>query len=121
MAHKICLVAPYKELAAEAKILKKKQRLLIDVVIGNLEEGLQHALKAERKGAQVIIRRGGTASLIHRNVKIPVIEIQVTGYDVLRIMYPLACKGEKISYSWLSKHRIGCGIATNILIPPSKN
>jgi PAS domain S-box-containing protein len=120
MAHKICLVAPYKELAAEAKILKKKQRLLIDVVIGNLEEGLQHALKAERKGAQVIISRGGTASLIQRKVKIPVIEIQVTGYDVLHIMYPLACKGKKLAILGYQNVVLGCGIAANILNIPIK-
>lgn len=93
MTNKICLVATYRELADLARELKQELNLPIDVLEGSLEEGARQALKAEKAGAKVIISRGGTASMIRRYVKIPVVEIRVTGYDVFRSIYLLPCSG----------------------------
>jgi len=58
----------------------------LHIEIGNLNEGVALAKEAEKIGYHVIISRGGTASLIQEAVSIPVIDIQVSGYDVLRIL-----------------------------------
>jgi transcriptional regulator with PAS, ATPase and Fis domain len=58
----------------------------LDIELGNLEEGAAIAKNAENVGYHVIISRGGTASMIQEVVSIPVIDIQVSGYDMLRIL-----------------------------------
>jgi len=58
----------------------------IETVLGNVESGVEQALLAVERGADVIISRGGTASLIAENVDIPVVEIQVSAFDILRAL-----------------------------------
>jgi PAS domain S-box-containing protein len=61
----------------------------IEVFSGLLEAGLDRAMRAVKKGTDVIISRGGTASLISRHVDIPVVEIQVDALDILRALKSL--------------------------------
>ncbi len=61
----------------------------IQVVSGDLESGVESACRAVEQGADVIISRGGTASLIAKNVDIPVVEIQVSAFDILRALKQL--------------------------------
>jgi PAS domain S-box-containing protein len=86
MENNICLIAPYNELTELAKQVKQETGLNFSVRAGNLEAGVKQALAAYRAGAQVIISRGGTASSIRKHIDIPVVEIRVTGYDVLRVV-----------------------------------
>ena len=58
----------------------------IEVVPGLLEAGLEEAYRAIERGTDAIISRGGTASLIAQYVDIPVAEIQVTAFDILRAL-----------------------------------
>ncbi|WP_155894531.1 sigma 54-interacting transcriptional regulator [Desulfotomaculum nigrificans] len=88
MIERICFIAPYQELADIAEQAKRELKLDLDIRMGNLEEGIVPAQEAEREGAQVIISRGGTASIIRNHVEIPVVEIPVTGYDILKVLYP---------------------------------
>lgn len=113
--NKICLVATYRELAELARELKQELNLPIDVVEGSLEEGARQAVKAEKAGAKVIISRGGTASMIRRHVKIPVVEIRVTGYDVFRSIYPASGPGRIIGILGYQSAVIGCRPAAEIL------
>lgn len=115
MVNKICLVATYRELANLAYDLKKELNLPIDVVEGSLEEGTQQALKAEREGAKIIISRGGTASMIRRHVKIPVVEIRVTGYDVFRAIYPVSGPDRILGILGYESAVIGCRPAAQVL------
>lgn len=86
---RVLFVAPYEELAEEArktvKVLKKPCR----VIVADMSEGAAAAKKALNDGVEVIISRGGTASLIRQAVTIPVVDVEVTGYDILRAFYPL--------------------------------
>lgn len=52
--------------------------------IGDLIKGAEVAILEEKKGADVIISRGGTAQLIKKSVHIPVIDMQLSGYDMIR-------------------------------------
>ncbi|MFZ5946264.1 MAG: sigma 54-interacting transcriptional regulator [Bacillota bacterium] len=87
MNNKICFIAPYHELIGIGTEIKKELGLNIDIVFGNLESGVISALEARKRGAQVIISRGGTATAIRNEVDIPVVEIKVTGYDLLKVLY----------------------------------
>lgn len=96
MTEKICAILPYKELFEIAEYCKNQKSLDIKVKRGNLEEAIPLAIELERKGAEVIISRGGTAALIRKHVHIPVVEIKVTYLDILRILYPFRDKNNTL-------------------------
>jgi len=80
----ILLIAPNKALQETAEAVVKENGLDIDVVLGNLSNGVEIAKEAEVKGAEVIITRGGTYQVMKEALAIPVIEIQVNAFDILR-------------------------------------
>ncbi|MGN8646197.1 PrpR N-terminal domain-containing protein [Gracilibacillus sp. HCP3S3_G5_1] len=82
---KALLIAPYSGLAEIAKKVALPDDVQLDVVIGNLEEGVRKAKQAERQGYQLVISRGGTATMIQDEISIPVVHIDITGYDMLRV------------------------------------
>ena len=86
MKKKILVVAPYEGLLELfATILPRySDRIEIETVVGNLEEGLKKARKAEEQGFDAIISRGGTTEMIRAEVSLPVIDIEVSGYDYIR-------------------------------------
>lgn len=67
-----------------AEKIIKENGLNVDVVHGNLSNGVKIAKEAEKNGVEVIITRGGTFQEIKQAVEIPVVEIQVTAFDILR-------------------------------------
>lgn len=82
-AKKICVIAPYPHLSAVASRVCEELNLECDIYVGNMSEGLELALKAVEGGTRVLLSRGGTALLLRHYVKVPVIDIPVTGYDIL--------------------------------------
>lgn len=83
---KVMAIAPYTGLKELMISLGEQEDFELQVEIGDLEEGLSLAKKACDQGVDVIISRGGTAELIERKVSIPVVEIEVSGYDMLRVL-----------------------------------
>ncbi|EAX47144.1 sigma54 specific transcriptional regulator, Fis family [Thermosinus carboxydivorans Nor1] len=81
---KIAFIAPYPELAILAREVCGEKYSDVAIFYGLLENGLICAQKALSEGFQVIISRGGTANLIRNHIGIPVVEVRVTGYDILR-------------------------------------
>ncbi|MGG1558091.1 PrpR N-terminal domain-containing protein [Geobacillus thermoleovorans] len=87
MTIKTLLIAPYtglKELASS--LAKEQQGLDLTVVQADLQEAIPIVKQYENKGVDLIISRGGTAQLLRQSTSLPVIEIQVSGYDILRIL-----------------------------------
>ncbi|WP_168714385.1 PrpR N-terminal domain-containing protein [Niallia nealsonii] len=83
---KVLAIAPYEGLKELVTQLAKKEKLDIITEIGDLDKGLTLARAAKNEGIDIIISRGGTAELIQRELNIPVIEIEVSGYDMLRVL-----------------------------------
>ncbi|MEW4284518.1 sigma-54-dependent Fis family transcriptional regulator [Priestia koreensis] len=84
---KALVIAPYQGMMELLKeVSREVEGVEIQAELGNLQTGVQIAARAERQGIDVIISRGGTASMIQSAVHVPVIDIQVSGYDVLRIL-----------------------------------
>lgn len=85
---KVMAIAPYEGLkeaiisAAEAY----KDRMEITAVEANLNQSLVWAVEAEKQGYDAIISRGGTAELLLEHTKLPVISIDVSGYDYIRTL-----------------------------------
>lgn len=85
MKKKVMFIAPYQGLANIVNNMELPTELDVDVKVGNLDEGAKLASEAEEKDYDFIISRGGTATKIEQTVSIPVIHIDITGYDILRI------------------------------------
>ena len=85
----ILLIAPYKELEITAKDVIREYNFNVHIVHGNLSDGASIAKSAEENGVEIIISRGGTYQLIKDAVNIPVVEIQVSAFDILRALKKL--------------------------------
>lgn len=83
---KVFAIAPYEGLKELIIELGRNQDFEIHVEVGDLEKGVELASRAADQGYDIIISRGGTAELIQKKVSIPVIEIEVSGYDMLRVL-----------------------------------
>ncbi|SCP98796.1 PrpR N-terminal domain-containing protein [Anaerobium acetethylicum] len=80
-------IAPYDSMkTALKKAAADRADIEIDVYTGNLEEGVAIARDNLQTNYDAIISRGGTAELIGRITHIPVIEISLSVYDILRAM-----------------------------------
>jgi hypothetical protein len=81
----ILLIAPYKEMYQSARLIAEDSKYQsIDVVRGNLAEGLILAINAIESHIRVIISRGGTYRLIKQsNIGIPVVEIRSSPFDLI--------------------------------------
>lgn len=115
---KICLIAPYPELAALAREARAEAGLDFAIAVGNLEDALPAANAARADGAQVIVSRGGTAALLRQHLDIPVVEIKVTGYDVLRALYPYRGSDRTIGIVGFQNVVNGCRAVADILAIP---
>ena len=94
----ILLVAPYPDLVVQAQKVLDSSSYPVSIVQGNLYKGLRAAQKEIEDGnVHVIISRGGTASLLKQHVSVPVFEIEVSGYDLLRAIHPHVKRDKKIA------------------------
>ena len=94
----ILLVAPYNDLVKTAEATLKYSPYPVKICLGDLERGVEVAQREiADNNVQIIISRGGTASLLRKNVAVPVFEIDVSGYDLLRAIYPYAVRNRKIA------------------------
>jgi DNA-binding NtrC family response regulator len=84
---KALVIAPYEGLFEMMKEIEQNVKdFELHIELGNLYEGADIAKDAEKRGYHIIISRGGTATMIQKEASIPVIDIQVSGYDILRIL-----------------------------------
>jgi PAS domain S-box-containing protein len=86
---RIAVIAPYAELKRESEAAVEELGVDVAVEEGDLAEGVRAAKRAVDGGAEVIVSRGGTALLIAETLNVPVVEIQVSPYDILRCLHRL--------------------------------
>ncbi|GIO16441.1 sigma-54-dependent Fis family transcriptional regulator [Cohnella xylanilytica] len=87
MAIKTLVVAPYPGLVELTASLKAELKDFdIRVLQGDLSEALPLLNQIHLEGYDVIISRGGTAKLLRDHTYLPVIDIQVSGFDMMRIL-----------------------------------
>ncbi|KAB7670770.1 sigma-54-dependent transcriptional regulator [Bacillus sp. B1-b2] len=85
MKIKIHIVVPYEAMIPVIQeCIPLFPKLDISYSQGDLEEGVKKAIEAERNGIDILISRGGTAQLMKKNVRIPVLDMHLSGYDMIR-------------------------------------
>lgn len=78
-------IAPYEGMqSAMERAAENTPGVHLDVFIGDLEAGAAIVREHQSEDYDCIISRGGTARLIQQVTNIPVVEIEVSVYDVLR-------------------------------------
>ena len=92
----VALIAPYPEMAELARTIIKEFEKPIAIEVGDLLEGLKKGDLLVEKGTEVIISRGGTAQLLKQELTIPIVEIQVTTYDILGALQRVSNRSQKI-------------------------
>lgn len=93
----IVIIAPFKDLAkiAEETCIQLEEH--IPILTGAMDKAVNLAKEAEKNGAEVIISRGTTAwKIIESGINIPVVQIPITGYDLLRAFLKARQLGNKI-------------------------
>lgn len=82
---RVLAVAPYEGMrTAIVQAADAFPNLTLDSVVGDLEQGAELVRRKGSENYDAIISRGGTAELIAQTAECPVIEIDITVYDVLR-------------------------------------
>ena len=117
----IAFIAPYPELAVLAREICTEKYPDIEVVDGLLDEGLSRAQELLANGTQVIISRGGTANLLRKHLEIPVVEVRVSGYDILRTLVDLSGQNRTVGVVGYRNVVEGCrSISQCLSIPLSE-
>jgi len=87
---KIAFIAPDKQLFLQGKEIIHQLGLdhKVDLYLARLNRGIRLAQKLQNQDVDVIVCRGGTAKLIiESQVKIPVVEIPITGQDLAQVFH----------------------------------
>ena len=108
MYYSIAFIAPYKKLGELFSEVCRDMNKNIPVVIGDLEEGARKAVELEEQGVEVLISRGGTAIAIKKKVtSLPVVEVQVSGYDLIRVLHQAQQETGKVAIVGFSPFTYG--------------
>lgn len=84
---RVLCIAPYDGLVEiMEKVSKNYPDLDVTCRRGDLVDGLKLAENASSEGFDIIVSRGGTYELIKRSVDIPVVNIELSGYDFIRAL-----------------------------------
>jgi PAS domain S-box-containing protein len=106
--YSIAFIAPYKKLGELFSEVCREINKDIPVVIGDLEEGACRAVELEEQGVEVLISRGGTAIAIKKKVtNLPVVEVQVSGYDLIRVLHQAQQETDKVAVVGFSPFTYG--------------
>lgn len=112
----IVVITPFTELfELSKKVVNENDYENIDVIYGDLSQGVIEAKKAVSAGAKIIISRGGTYSMIKREVNVPVVEIAVTSFDLLRGFVELKEYKGKIGLVGYGNVIWGCDLIAELL------
>lgn len=87
---KIAFIAPDKQLFLQGKKIIDELGLegKVSLHLARLKRGIRIAKTLEQQGVEVIVCRGGTARVIIKSrIRIPVVEIPITGQDLAQVFY----------------------------------
>jgi len=97
--YSIAFIAPYKKMGELFSEICQEYNKNIIIKIGDLEEGARQAVELEEQGEiDVVISRGGTAIAIKRKIiELPVVEVQVSGFDLIRVLHQVRQETNRVA------------------------
>lgn len=95
---RVLAIAPYKAMARQlTAIVSEFTNIDLTVHVGDRNEGIQLAQANYHSNYDVLLSRGGTATLLQKSVSLPVIEIETSAYDVLASLKLANIEGKRIA------------------------
>ena len=80
-------IAPYENMKPLMQELAKEyQDIVLTVFVGDLQQGVELARRNFYNDYDAIISRGGTATKLRERLDLPVVEIPILPYDIMRAM-----------------------------------
>lgn len=77
-------IAPYEGMKTlMAGLAEEYPQMDLTLFVGDMEQGLEIARKNFHGDYDVVISRGGTAKMLQKNLALPVVEIEISMYDIL--------------------------------------
>nr|WP_326184522.1 PrpR N-terminal domain-containing protein [uncultured Oscillibacter sp.] len=77
-------IAPYEGMKSLMSTLAEEYpQIDLTLFVGDREQGLEIARSNFHGNYDVVISRGGTANMLRRNLALPVVEIEISMYDIL--------------------------------------
>ena len=78
-------IAPYDGMKSiMEQLCASRSDIDLDVYVGDLEQGVDIALKSIQSNYDILISRGGTAKMLEQESSLPIIEVETSMYDILR-------------------------------------
>lgn len=95
---RLLAIAPYESLK-EGLLLAAESfpDVKMDAFVGDMEKGLDILRERGEEGYDAILSRGGTAGILRENSALPVIEIELSVYDILRTLRIAQNYGERFA------------------------
>lgn len=112
----IVVLAPIQDVYDKtAEIISEQGYSNVDVVLGTMSKGLEIAKKLEKEGVKIIVARGGTYKLVKSQLKIPVVEIKVSAYDIVNSFDQIKDPNEVIGLVGYSNVVFGFNVLKKII------
>ncbi|MFC5452905.1 sigma-54-dependent Fis family transcriptional regulator [Paenibacillus aestuarii] len=97
MKIRVLAIAPYEGLKGLLEsMVQDDSRIELDIEVADLHNAIP-IVHAAKDRYDVILSRGGTSRLIRRHVTIPVVDIPVSGYDILRVLTLVKNSNSKVA------------------------
>ncbi|MDK2918215.1 MAG: hypothetical protein PWQ37_948 [Candidatus Petromonas sp.] len=93
---KIAFIAPYDELSKLVQKISKEMKVKVDVFSGKFQSGVEIARKLESEKYEILISRGATYSNISKVVNIPVINCDMSSFDILYAVHEAVKFSKKV-------------------------
>lgn len=112
----IVVMCPLESIYKQAqKIVQEHAYHNVDVVFGNMSNGVQLAGPIIEQGAKIMVSRGGTYRLLRAAYSIPVTEIKVDAYDIVQSYERINSKVQRIGVVGYSNIIHGFGFLKRII------
>lgn len=112
----IVVLAPIMDVFEKAvEIVSESNYSNVDVVLGTMAEGLKIAKQLEKDGVKVIVTRGWTYKMVKEALKIPVVEIKVSAYDIIESFEAVADPDEVVGLAGYSSVVYGFDILEKLI------
>ncbi|MFH5834764.1 sigma 54-interacting transcriptional regulator [Proteiniclasticum sp. C24MP] len=112
----IVVLAPIQDVYDKtAEIISEQGYSNVDVVLGTMSKGLEIAKQLEKEGVKIIVARGGTYKLVKSQLKIPVVEIKVSAYDIVNSFDQIKDPNEVIGLVGYSNVVFGFNVLKKII------
>ncbi len=80
-------IAPYEKMQPLMQMVAEEYPGIdLTVFVGDMQQGVDMALRNFHNDYDAIISRGGTATMLRERLDLPVVEIRISAYDVMRAM-----------------------------------